>query len=222
MDNVRQELKQLTASFKDRFYNNKLTPGMDSGDWSMRDAETGYIYVCPRPNYHFDIRPDWRVITADHICVCDPEGLLVEDNGFLPTVELPTHLGIYKARPEVNAIVHSHPIYSAAFAIAGESIPIVLAEQALFLGGEVICAEYGLAGSEDLANKIVAALGYDRCAALIRNHGAVVLGRDLEEAFIRADYLEHGACVTLLSKLVGTPQTITMDNIMDPSLKGQI
>ena len=84
------------------------------------------IYICPRPNASFDIRPDWRVIKAEHICVCDGEGNLVEDNGFLPTVELPMHLAIYKARPEVNAIVHSHPLYSSAFAVTGEDIPFLL------------------------------------------------------------------------------------------------
>ena len=84
--NVRYEFKLLTASYAKEFVEKKFTPGMDSGDWSMRDSETGLIYICPRPNASFDIRPDWRVIKAEHICVCDGEGNLVEDNGFLPTV----------------------------------------------------------------------------------------------------------------------------------------
>ncbi|GAP39945.1 class II aldolase/adducin family protein [Flexilinea flocculi] len=215
---VRWEFKHLTASYAKQFFERKLTPGMDSGDWSMRDAETGYIYVCPRPNAKFDIRPNWSVIKAEHICVCDPDGNLVDDNGFLPTVELPMHLAIYKARPEIHAIVHSHPLYSSAFAATGEDIPVLLAEQALFLGGDVKCAEYGLVGSQTLADNIVAALGKDHRAALLRNHGAVILGKDLEEAFVLADFLEHGAYVAILSKIVGKPIEISMDNILDPSL----
>ena len=81
---VRWEFKLLTASYAKAFVEKKFTPGMDSGDWSMRDSETGLIYVCPRPNKSFDIRPDWTVIKAEHICVCDAEGNLVEDNGFDP------------------------------------------------------------------------------------------------------------------------------------------
>lgn len=143
---VRWEFKQLTASYAKRFVEKHLTPGMDSGDWSMCDTETGLIYVCPRPNKSFDIRPDWTVIKAEHICVCDIDGNLVEDNGFLPTVELPMHLAIYRARPEIHAIVHGHPLYSSAFAVTGEDIPFLLAESGIFLGGSVPCAKYGLVG----------------------------------------------------------------------------
>jgi ribulose-5-phosphate 4-epimerase/fuculose-1-phosphate aldolase len=215
---IRWEFKQLTASYAKMFYEKKFTPGMDSGDWSMRDTETGLIYVCPRPNAQFDIRPNWTVIKAEQICVCDIDGNLAEDNGFLPTVELPMHLAIYRARPECNAIVHSHPLYSSAFAATGENIPALLAEQSLFVGGDTICAEYGLVGSTTLADNIVRALGRERKTALLRNHGAVILGRDLEEAFVLADFLEHGAFVAILAKSVGTPIPIEMNNILDPSL----
>lgn len=216
---VRYEFKLMVASYAKPFVEKKFTPGMDSGDWSMRDSETGLIYVCPRPNASFDIRPDWTVIKAEHICVCDLDGNLVEDNGFLPTVELPMHLAIYRARPEVNAIVHSHPLYSSAFAVTGQDIPFLLAEQGLFLGGDTRCAEYGLVGSTDLADKIVAALEGGRRSALLRNHGAVTVGKDLEEAFILADFLEHGAYVAFMAKSVGTPIALTLDNILDPGLE---
>ena len=215
---VRYEFKLLTASYAKKFVSHQFTPGMDSGDWSMKDTETGLIYICPRPNSKFDICPDWSVIKAEHICVCDMEGNLVEDNGFLPTVELPMHLAIYKARPEINAIVHSHPIYSSAFAVTGEDIPFLLAEQGLFTGGRVCCAEYGLVGSKDLADKIVKALGTDKRAAMLRNHGTVILGKNLEEAFVLSDFVEHGAHVAILAKLVGKPVEMSMDNILDPSI----
>ncbi len=218
MKKVRWEFKQLTASYAAKFVEKKFTPGMDSGDWSMRDTETGLIYICPRPNSAFDICPDWSVIKAEHICVYNIDGTSAEDNGFLPTVELPMHLAIYKARPECNAVVHSHPIYSSAFAATGENVPVLLAEQALFLGGDVICAEYGLVGSTALADNIVQALGKTHNAALLRNHGAVILGKNLEQAFVLSDFLEHAAHVAQLAKCVGTPITISMDYILDPSL----
>ena len=216
---VRWEFKLLTASYAKAFVEKKFTPGMDSGDWSMRDSETGLIYICPRPNKSFDIRPDWTVIKAEHICVCDAEGNLVEDNGFLPTVELPMHLAIYRERPEINAIVHSHPLYSSAFAVTGEDIPFLLAESGIFLGGSVPCAEYGLVGSIALGEHIVNALGQDKRAALLRNHGAVVLGKDLEEAFVLSDFVEHAAYVAYMAKVVGTPIEVTMDNLLDPDLE---
>lgn len=216
---IRWEFKQLTASWAKTFVEKRFTPGMDSGDWSMRDTETGLIYVCPRPNKSFDIRPDWTVIRPEHICVCDIDGNLVEDNGFLPTVELPMHLAIYRARPEINAIVHSHPLYSSAFAVTGEDIPFLLAESGIFLGGSVPCAEYGLVGSEKLGQNIVKALGQDKRAALLRNHGAVILGKDLEEAFILSDFVEHAAYVAYMAKAVGTPIELAMDNLIEPGVE---
>lgn len=216
---VRWEFKQLTASFAKLFVEKHFTPGMDSGDWSMRDTQAGLIYVCPRPNKSFDIRPNWTVIKAEHICVCDIDGNLVEDNGFLPTVELPMHLAIYRARPEINAIVHSHPLYSSAFAVTGEDIPFLLAESGIFLGGSVPCAEYGLIGSEQLGENIAAALGTEKRAALLRSHGAVVLGRDLEEAFILSDFVEHAAYVAYMAKVVGKPIELSMDNLFEPGLE---
>ena len=216
---VRWEFKQLTASYAKLFVEKHFTPGMDSGDWSMRDTQTGLIYVCPRPNKSFDIRPNWTAIKAEHICVCDIDGNLVEDNGFLPTVELPMHLAIYRARPEINALVHSHPLYSSAFAVTGEDIPFLLAESGIFLGGSVPCAKYGLIGSERLGENIVKALGTEKRAALLHSHGAVVLGRDLEEAFILSDFVEHAAYVAYMAKIVGKPIELSMDNLFEPGLE---
>lgn len=218
MDKVRREYKQLVASYAEIFISHKFSPGMDSGDWSMKDPDTGYVYICPRPNKFVDFIPNWSVLKDENVCVVDSDGNLVEDNGLLPTVELPMHLAIYNEREDVFGIVHSHPIYSSAFAATGENIPVLLAEQASFLGGEVVCAEYGLVGSKELGENIVKAMGKDKKAALMRNHGSVIVGKDLREAFVLADMLEHGAFVAILAKLVGKPIEVSMDNILDPSL----
>lgn len=218
MATVKAEYKQLVASYAEKFVSHKFTPGMDSGDWSMKDPETGYVYICPRPGKFVDIIPNWAVLKDENVCVVDSDGHLLEDNGLLPTVEMPMHLAIYKARQDVLAIVHSHPLYSSVFAVTGQNIPVLLAEQALFLGGEVVCAEYGLVGSQTLADNIVKALGEKRRAALLRNHGSVIIGKDLREAFVLADFLEHGAMVAIMSKLVGEQILVSMDNILDPSL----
>ena len=214
---VRYEYKVMIAEGAHLFFEKKLTPGMDSGDLSFYDRESGLIYICPRPNENLEIT-DWGVLRPEDVCVIDIDNNCVEGGILLPTVESPTHLAIYRARPEINAIVHSHPIWSSSFAITGKDIPLALAEQSLFLGGEVRCAEYGLVGSETLANNIVKALGADRNAALMRNHGAVAIGKTLKEAFVLADFVEHGAQVAIMAKLLGEIIEIEPDNILDPSL----
>ena len=214
---IEQHFKEELARATRLFWKKELTPGQDSGDLSIRDPETGLIYICPRPNETLMI-PNWGVITAEDMVVMDIDGNLMEDSGILATVEAPTHLHIYRARPNVRAIIHSHAVWSSAFAVAGRNIPLVLAEQALFLGGEIICAEYGKVGSEKLAENMTRALGQDKMAVLMRNHGAVCVGESMDEAFIVSDFLEKGAQTTLLAHLIATPIEISPDDILDDSL----
>lgn len=214
---IKQSLKEEVAKAAHLFWEKGLTPGQDSGDVSLRDPETNLIYICPRTSDTLRI-PNWGVITADHIVVLDLEGNIQEDNGILATVEAPMHLYIYKARPEVNAIVHSHAEWSSVFAVTGRNVPLVLAEQSLFLGGEIVCAEYGKVGSVKIAENIVKALGSSKQCALMRNHGAVSVGVTLEDAFLNADFLEKGAKNALFGYLLGGLIEISPDEILDEGL----
>jgi L-ribulose-5-phosphate 4-epimerase len=216
---IKQELKEQVAAATRLFWGKGLTPGRDAGDISLRDSETGLIYICPRPKPNVLRIPNWGMIKAEHMVVIDLEGKVIDDSGLLPTVEAPMHLAIYRARPDVNAIVHSHAIWSSAFAVTGKNIPLILAEQSLRLGGEVVCAAYGKVGSEELARNIVQALGKDKMAALMQNHGAVALGVNLEEAFIASDFLEKGAQVAILGGTLGPLVVRKPDEILDESLK---
>ena len=108
---VSMEMKKKTLEATYRFYDMGLTTSRDSGDLSIRDPETGLIYIDPRPNKNFQIVPNWRSITIDDIVVCDIDGNMIDQGATgdkLPTVEVPMHLAIYRARPETGAIIHSH------------------------------------------------------------------------------------------------------------------
>ncbi len=216
---IKQGLKEEVAAATRMFWEKGLTPGRDAGDISVRDVETGLIYICPRPKPNVLRIPNWGMIKAEHMVVITLDGTVVDDSGLLPTVEAPMHLAIYRARPDVNAIVHSHAIWSSAFAVTGKNIPLILAEQSLRLGGEVVCAAYGKVGSQEIAKNIVAALGNHKMAALMQNHGAVALGVTLEEAFIASDFLEKGAQVAILGASLGQLIVRTPDEILDDSLK---
>jgi L-fuculose-phosphate aldolase len=99
-----------------------------------------------------------------------------------------------------------------------EEYPLSLAEQAVHLGGEIICAEYGLVGSTDLATKVVKALGKVNKAALLKNHGTVVIAQSIEEAFALSDILEHGAQIAVFGQILGGVLSVDANNILDPSL----
>jgi len=215
---VKAHLKEVVAEATRLFWKKELTPGQDSGDVSLKDPDDGSIYICPRPKAGVLHIPYWGMIKAEHIVVINQAGDVLDESGLLPTVEYPTHLAIYAARSDVNAIVHSHAVWSSAFAVTGKSIPLVLAEQSLRLGGEVLCAKYGRVGSDELAENIVEALGKNKYAALMMNHGAVCVGKNFEEAFIVSDFLEKGAKTALMGSLIGELVTRKPDEILDEKL----
>jgi len=215
---VKFEYKEMLAASAKRFYHDHCSPGFDSGDMSIRDPDTGYIYAYPNPKPGFRLF-NWAELKPENIAVLDIDGNYIETD-YEATIEIPMHLAIYKARPETQAILHSHPRWSAIFACARKNIPLTLAEQGLFLGGETRCAKYAPAGSTELAEYIVEALGKDKKAALLANHGAVVIGQSISEVFALSDFLEHSAMVALLSNLIGGAVEVEPDKILDPKLMG--
>ncbi len=215
---VKYEYKEIMANSAKRFYKDHCSPAFDSGDMSIRDLDTDYIYAYPDMKPGFRVF-DWTELKPENIAVVDMDGNLVEGD-YKPTIEIPMHLAIYKARPETQVILHSHPLWSAIFACARKDIPFTLAEQGLFLGGSTPCAEYAPAGSKAVGENIVKALGKEHNTALLANHGAVVLASSVSEAFARSLFLEHAAQVAVFAQLIGGAKEINMDILLDPSLMG--
>lgn len=214
---IKVEYKELLAASAKRFYADHCSPAFDSGDMSIRDVETGYIYAYPNMKPGFQVF-DWAELKPENIAVVDMDGNIV-DGDYEPTIEMPMHLAIYKARPETRVILQSHPLWSSIYACTRKTIPLTLAEQGLFLGGETRCAEYAPAGAVAVGTNIVEALGKERNTALLANHGAVVLANSINEAFARNLFLEHAAQVAAFAQLLGGAVPISMDEILDESLK---
>ncbi len=124
--------------------------------------------------------------------------------GGVPSSESLLHVAIYRARPDVGAVIHTHSVYASAFAVAGEPIPPILDEQVLTLGGTVEVADYGASASDDLAEKAVKALG-DRAAVLLRHHGVAGAGETLDEAVEVVDLVERVAQIRTMSLEIGAP-----------------
>jgi len=198
---VKEFWKEELAVWTRKFYEVGLSTGRDSGDVSLRDPDTGLVYLNPMPNEKLKV-PNWGVIKAEDMVVMDVEGNNAEETDILPTVEAPMHFYLYKARPEIQAIVHSHAVWSTAFAAARKDIPMIVYEFN-FAGGDVKCAKYAKAGTEELAQNVLEAMGPKRKAALLANHGAVALGTDIRDAFNVAQYLEKMAQVAAFAFILG-------------------
>jgi L-fuculose-phosphate aldolase len=128
-----------------------------------------------------------------------------------PSIEHSLHRMIYLARPDVGAVIHTHPQYSTAFAIAREPIPPVSEELVQIIGEGVRCANYALPGTKELADYVVEGLGKNN-AVLLANHGAVCVGESLAGAFKVAEVLEKAAKTIILARIIGTPQIISHED----------
>lgn len=112
------------------------------------------------------------------------------------------HRAIYSAYAHAGAIVHTHSIYASALAVAGKNLPPILEDQVQLVGGAVPVTRYARAGTADLADAAVAALGQGN-AVLLANHGLVGLGRTVEEAYQVCQVVEKAAQVYTFAKLIG-------------------
>jgi len=129
-----------------------------------------------------------------------------------PTSELELHLRILWHRPDVRAVVHAHPPAATGFAVAGETIPGNLLPELIFVVGPVALVPYGMSGTPELGDQVAPYLdAHD--ALLLANHGAVTMGRTLDEAWIRMESLEHGARIILAARQVGQPQPLSAEAV---------
>ncbi|CAG4920171.1 unnamed protein product, partial [Acidocella sp. C78] len=129
-----------------------------------------------------------------------------------PSTEWRFHLDIMRARPEVNAIVHSHPTFATTLAIARRNIEACHYMIAAFGGADVRCAPYATFGTKELSDHALTALE-GRMGCLLANHGMIVLGETLDKAMWRAVELETIARQYYHALLLGNPHILSTAEI---------
>ena len=151
----------------------------------------------------------WSDLQDEDIVIVDFDIEPVEGD-LVPSSETLLHVGAYRRRADVNAVIHTHSVYCSVAAVTGVDIPPIIDEMVIYVGGAVRVSEYAFPGSQELADAVCAALG-DRNAALIRNHGAVSVGRDLREAIDVCALVERVAQIYVYASLLGKPDTLPAD-----------
>ena len=150
------------------------------------------------------------LVTAADMVEVDVAGKPRRKSSRKPTSELDLHLRILRHRPDVQAVVHAHPPAATGFAVAGQEIPGNLLPELIFVVGPVPLVPFGMPGTPELGDRIVPYLQDRRHQALLlANHGAVTLGRTLDEAWIRMESLEHSARIITAARAVGEPKPLT-------------
>jgi L-fuculose-phosphate aldolase len=152
----------------------------------------------------------YDTLGPEEVCLVEPGGTVVE--GPQPSVELPLHLAVLAARPEVRAVVHTHSPHATALSCVLDEIPVVEPEQAAAVGGSVPVAPYAPSGTAALGEAVLAAAG-PRRATVIRNHGPVCFGGDLAEALACAFAVEENARIYALARLHGEPSRLAVEEI---------
>ena len=140
-----------------------------------------------------------------------------------PSSENRMHLAIFKARPDVGAVIHTHSVYASALAVNRMSIPAFIDEMVPFLGGSIETAEYGMPGSDELAANAVKGLG-EKSAVLLANHGVLLTGKNLDKALEAAEMVEHIAKIYVTAISIGKPimlpeETVDMQKSIYPFLR---
>ncbi|MFX1485571.1 MAG: class II aldolase/adducin family protein [Promethearchaeota archaeon] len=175
-----------------------------AGNVSARTPEEDKILITPSGVTHD------RIKTED-ILIVDFKGDIL-DGELAPSSEIEMHLSIYRTQEDAGAVIHSHPPFSTALAVVGETIPPLTDEFVVFVGGEVRLADYAVAGSEELANNVILAIGGSR-AVLLSNHGLLCYGRDLDDALFVTELVEETARVLVHALTIGTPKPLPKDII---------
>ncbi len=192
------------AEFMRRLYQQGLTT-TSGGNISIRQDEV--ILLTPGGTDKAKMRPE-------DIGQMNLQGELLSD--FKPTCEVGMHLAIYRARPDINAIVHAHPVTASAFAAAECAISNRLLCESYLLLGEITCVDYETLGTAALAAAAAKAAQKYNCL-LLRNHGALTLGKNLLQAFDRLEVLENAAKATLICEhlLKAAARTIPLERLAD-------
>ncbi|ADV64932.1 class II aldolase/adducin family protein [Desulfurococcus mucosus] len=164
-----------------------------SGNISLRIPGVNHVLITPSGLVK-------SRLSSEDIVVVDVNGSIVEGHR-KPSSEVNLHLAIYRARGDVNAVIHAHTVYATALAVARRPLPPVIEEAILVIGGEVKVAEFAPYGTLQLAENVVKALE-GRKAALLANHGVVAVGESLEEALEVLVSLERLSQVYLLSEIL--------------------
>ena len=147
----------------------------------------------------------------DSLLVVGSEGEVLAGEG-LPSSELRMHLSIYQVREDVNAVVHAHPVYATAYAIAGTPPDVEMLPEAVVILGEIGLAPYGTPSTEEVVD-VVRPLAQFHDTILLSNHGALTLGRDLTEAYFRMESLEHFCQIHRLVDQTGSRKRLSQRDL---------
>ena len=177
-----------------------------SGNLSARDPESNLVVIKPSgvtfPN-----------LTPENMVVVDIDGKIVEGD-YKASSDTASHCYIYRHRPDVLGVVHTHSRYATAFAVLGRGIPCLTTAMGDEFGGPIPCGGFALIGGEEIGALVVETLKDSKSpSCLLQSHGVFALGKNAESAIKAAVMTEDNAAIVWLASQLGTPLTISEEDI---------
>jgi L-ribulose-5-phosphate 4-epimerase len=158
-------------------------------------------------------RLPYQEMTLDDICVVDDQLTTIEGR-LTPSLEVNMHLSVYKNRPDVHAVLHTHSVFAGILSIINKPIPALFDEISFEIGAGVDVVPYAISGSLDLAQNVVSKLDNKCYCYILQNHGALSLGKDLNQAWKNAELLEKVAQIYYYAFATGNKiKTLPQDAI---------
>ena len=199
LEKLKEELVQLHLELPK---NNLVV--WTGGNVSARDPETDLVVIKASGIRYEEMRPQ-------HMVVVDLDGKVVEGD-YKPSSDVYSHLYIYKCRPDVGGVVHTHSAYATAFAAVNKPIPVVLTAIADEFGGPIPCGGFALIGDDAIGKVVVESIGKSP-AVLLKNHGVFTIGRNAKAAVKAAVMTEDNAKTVWLAMQLGVPDEIPQEDV---------
>lgn len=198
------EIKKEMCEVGKRVYDRGMVAAND-GNFSVKLSDCEFLCTPTGVSKGF--------MMPECICKVDADGKVIEAiEDYKPSSEIKMHLRVYRERPDVNAVVHAHPLYATSFAVAG--IPLIqpVLPEAIITLGYVPIAGYGTPSTDEAADSIIEYLQYHD-AVLLANHGALTYADSLISAYHKMETVEFYARILYQSKVLGGPKELSQNQV---------
>ncbi len=200
---VLDELHSIVCHLNTELQRNNLVV-WTSGNVSARDPLTGFVVIKPSGIRYEDLTPDSMVVV-------DLDGNVVEGR-YKPSSDTFAHVYIYRHRPEINGVVHTHSTFATAWAAVGRPIPPVLTAICDEFGGPIPVGGYAKIGGDEIGHEIIRSIGASP-AILMKNHGVFTIGKTPEAAVKTAVMVEDVARTLFYALQLGQPDVIPPEEV---------
>jgi ribulose-5-phosphate 4-epimerase/fuculose-1-phosphate aldolase len=159
--------------------------------------------------------PDWSELTASDILTVDVEGNVVDGTGEWEATAFMIHRGAHRARPSARCVFHTHMPHATAVACTTGGFDTTLSQSAIGFHGRVATLAYGgLADAADEGDRIGSAVGDETSVVMLENHGVLVIGSDVADAWRKLYFLERASELQILAQSTGQPLIAVPDEVV--------